>query len=366
MTIELGTRITSGGADRLIEELVEHPGEDLVLDLDGLRRLELLAEPGVMAFLGMARTRSRSTRLRTDATLEGSSSDLSRLLVNTLGGVILAQLAAEVLDSSGADRRPSLVRRQAEHAVETSGYFGYGREWAAPMVDRFGGPPPAAMVGNDIGTEFDPLFRSWVSRMNLPDLPAAQLGSLIEFAYEAFDNCRRHGARDLDRKPLEGVRFVLLRAIYPQAGGPETEPGADAPEAVRHYLDRVMPTLGRREPVVELTVADCGVGIAASLHGATDIYDGDWETEAELTRRAFEAGATSRRSLAGAGRGLFKALRSSRALSGLVSLRCGRTRLSADCLAQQEVVWGVEEKRHVPGTSISVLFPWRLPTLFNQ
>jgi hypothetical protein len=35
-------------------------------------------------------------------------------------------------------------------------------------------------------------------------------------------------------------------------------------------------------------------------------------------------------------------------------------------LDQESVIWSAEQKEHVPGTAISVLFPWRLPTLFNQ
>lgn len=370
MALELDRRVTSAGAEELIARLAPDPPGELRLGVDHLERFELLAESRFLALLNLMRRGSIPIVLETTWSLEADrrrSKSLAAFFTDTLAGVVLAQLASSVVDSSKEDRRSILMRLQADHATGTEGFFGFGREQAAPIVDIFGGPAPAAMVTDKSGTEFDPLFRSWVAKLNLPVLSDWLVSALVEFAYESFDNCRRHGSRSLDRAPLEGVRFVLMRSLLLKDGRLEQVVESSAPQIGR-YLDRVASTLSRSDPVVELTIADSGVGVPATLRESLAVYDGPWSEECEVTKKAFLPGTSRRRSAAGVGRGLFKALRSAEALGGLVSLRTGRTQLFRDYAAGQVREWDAEELNFVPGTSISLLFPWRepAPTLFSQ
>ncbi|HEX3173526.1 MAG TPA: hypothetical protein VHQ43_04810 [Solirubrobacterales bacterium] len=369
MKVELDKRVTATAVEGWIASFAAASPSRLTLDLTRAHRLELLAETRLLALLTMARRSGAAIDLVASQEIDVASrrpKKLVDLLSETIAGVILVQMATRAVDGSGQDRRASLVRAQAVHAVANDGLFGFGREHAAPVIDIFGGPPPASMVRDDSGIEFDPLFREWVSKMNLPPLQDSLLQSLIDFAYETFDNCRRHGARDLDRNALEGVRFVLLRTVSISEKGALAAGQRLAGGPIAEYLEGLAKDLGDREFLAELTVCDCGVGIPATLAGSTEIYDGPWEAERHETLDAFTDGRTSRRGISGVGRGLLKALRSTDALHGLIAVRTGRTQLNRSFL-QQDNPWHAEELPWAPGTSVSLLFPWRdpIPTLFK-
>jgi hypothetical protein len=370
MRAQLDRRLTAVAAELLIERFSERPPDRLELDVDILERFELLAESRIAGLLTMARRTGVPIRLLTGQAVNVEARRSKRLVdlfSETLGGVILAQMANELIDRSGSDRRPQVIRRQAEHAVETGGFFGFGRERAAPIVDLFGGPPTAPMVDDKVGIDFDPLFRSWVTRTNLPMLSEPLLESLIRFAFETFDNSHRHGSRDLERRTLEGVRFVLLRTINLRGDDAATVAERVATGPVAEYLTGLTGGLGKREFLVELTVSDCGVGIPATLARTTDVYTGSWEGERDETLGAFEEGRTSR-GASGVGRGLPKALHSAGKLKGLIVLRTGRTLLHRNFLPGRENGWQAEQLPLMPGTAVSLIFPWRdprPPTLFE-
>jgi hypothetical protein len=365
MSVTLPKRLDAGTAERLLADLV--PSSRLVtLRLDRLHRLEFMAEPRLLGLMARCRRAGEPAELVTkfDIDMErGTAKRLVELFADTVGGVVLAQMSSRIIDGAGSDRRPSIVREQRDRAPANDGFFNFGAERAAPIVDVFGGPAPATMVADSVGSEFEALFREWVDGMNLPALDRGEqeskLTSLIDFAYETFDNTRRHGVHELDRRPIEGVRFVLLRSVQLNAelASATAERVGDGPLA--RYLRCLGGTLPRSTRILELTVADCGVGIAAALSGDPAAYDGPWEVEVETIESAFVKHRRTPGRGTG-GQGLWKALRAVSELHGFVAVRTGRTQLSRDFLAGEtlEDHWTRARLTLLPGTSVSLLFPW--------
>jgi hypothetical protein len=194
--------------------------------------------------------------------------------------------------------------------------------------------------------------------MGLRFLSEPLMNALIDFAYEAFDNTRRHAVRSLEGDPLEGARFLLVRAIW--VDGERASELADgvASSSMGQYMTALSRAVEGRLRLVEMSVADSGPGIAATLAGSGEIHRGPREPEVELLKAAFESGRTRRRTSAGAGRGLFKALRATEQLGGLVAVRSGRTRLCKAFASGVDPEWVAEELPSLPGTSLSLLFPW--------
>jgi hypothetical protein len=335
--------------------------ERLQIDLDRIQSFELLAETRLLAMLADVRRNQERIDLTSQFDIDVAQRSIRRLVDlfgDTLAGIVLAQMASSIVDGSGEDQKWRIGRFQVDQALQNDYSFGTGEERSAPMVDFFGGPPPAELVADTVGTEFDPLFRAWLAALNFEDLHPDYVDALAEFAYEAFDNTRRHGVRTLDGRPIEGVRFLLLRAkwINPDSIAELAEDVAYPP--ISRYLGRLGRKLTRPVRLAELTVADCGEGIAATLASSTSVYEGDHNAERALIEESFERGRTSRRGHRRAGQGLAKALRATQHLHGLIAVRTGRTHLYRD-FTESSAVWRSEEVTRLPGTALSLIFPWR-------
>ena len=367
--VVLPKRLDGGSAERLLRDLGADP-QPLALNLDRLHRLEFMAEPRPLGLMVRARRAGHRVELATRYPIDMEAGTVRRLVdlfADTIGGVVLAQMSTSIVDGNASERRPAIIRAQGNRAIEKDGFFGFGAERAAPMVDVFGGPAPPAMVADTVGREFELLFRAWVSGMALPSLDAGvqetKLTSLIDFAYETFDNTRRHAVRDLDRRPIEGVRFVLLRSVMldEQLAAASADRVGNGPLA--SYLRRLGELLPETSRILELTVADCGVGIAPTLTGDAGIHDGDWEREVDTVESAFRKHrrAASRRT---GGQGLWKALRAVSELDGFVAVRTGRTELTRDFLSASNIdaAWTRSHLPFMPGSALSLLFPWSSPS----
>jgi hypothetical protein len=360
--IDLKPRVDVGDTEMLAARFRTDGGDRLRVSLNSVDRFDLLAETRLLALLAAARRRQLPIELHSSFDIDVGARSVKRLVdlfADTLGGVVLAQLASSIVDGSDTDRRPEIGRLQLERAAAGAGSFGFGSEKSAPIVDLFGGPPAAAMVTDQVGTEFDPLFRAWIASLHLEELQEDWTDSLVDFTYEAFDNTRRHGVRTLDGGAIEGVRFILLRSLNLAPGEAPALAERIAYPPLSGYVRRLGDRLRRPIRLAELTIADCGIGIPATLAGTTEIYRGDYTAERDLAVAAFERGRTSRRSQSRAGQGLAKAYRATRILNGLIALRTGRTHLFCDFTDPSGATWRDEEVALMPGTALSLLFPWR-------
>ena len=160
---------------------------------------------------------------------------------------------------------------------------------------------------------------------------------LKTFAFEATENTWDHGRLDFNTCPIRSLRFVRLRRIDIGAKGFNIEDVAPGFEEVfQQYLEaltaaRDLPYLWSRDGgrMVEVTVADGGVGIAARMAGSFEVFEGSIEDEANYLLAALLPGGTTKAAREpGRGQGFRKMLRACAKLSGLTIVRTGRLKVS--------------------------------------
>ena len=205
---------------------------------------------------------------------------------------------------------------------------------------------------------------------------------LKTFAFEATENTWDHGRVDFSGRPIRSIRFVRLRRIDIGSHGFDFKtlaPGFE--ESFSNYLQalcaandlraRWSPAGGR---LIEVTVADGGVGIAARMAGGLGVFDTSTTREARhLLDALLPSGTTKSPREPGRGQGFRKMLEACYRLSGLTIVRTGRLSASRTyrCVdgSKEAVVFGTTSSNaYVPrvdhstlpllaGTSISLIFP---------
>ena len=207
-------------------------------------------------------------------------------------------------------------------------------------------------------------------------------GSLKTFSFEAVENTGDHGRLDFDNNPIRSIRFAKLRRIGPGAHGFDSHSQTTECETpYQTYLRSLLEAKDlsprwtlRSGRLLELTVADGGVGMAARMARGFHVFEAPFEKEIAYVLQALLPNATTKsHSQAGRGQGLSKMLQACYNLSGLLILRTGRLRASRTFRkidGSKEVVDFKDEKSSayslnveksplslVAGTSISLVFP---------
>ena len=302
-------------------------------------------------------------------------------LAGSVAGLSIGQLCSFDEDHNHIPelQRQTLTRRRY--------LFGWGDELAlvAPTeANPTGFPRQAPLVreaafNNRLEDLLQPLG---VSIKNVRTDTVHWFNELKTFAFEASENTWDHGRLDFDTRPIRSIRFVRLRRIDIGGRGfniTEVAPGFE--ESFGDYLNSLaaahdLPTRWNREGgrLVEVTVADGGVGIAAKMAGGFDVFEGSLEDE---TRYLLDAllpdGTTKSPSEPGRGQGLGKMLQACSRLSGLTIVRTGRLRVSRTYRrpdGSNEVVdfKDTSSDAYIPnvsgttlpllaGTSVSLIFP---------
>lgn len=258
-----------------------------------------------------------------------------RKLAGSVAGLVIGQLCK--FDS----RHQNIPALQRETLEKRRYLFGNGSEAALAIptelvptgVPRKSTLEREAVLHNrliellePLGTtnQFSPSASNWFSYLK-------------SFALEATDNTWDHGRLDFEMNPIRSIRFVRLRRIDVGDKGFDLQklvPGFE--NSFRNYIEclhaakdlagRWGPTGGR---LIEITIADGGVGISARMSGGFDIYQGALQTETDCLLDALVPnGTTKSPSEAGRGQGFRKMLRACFNLSGLVAVRTGRLKLS--------------------------------------
>ena len=301
-------------------------------------------------------------------------------LAGSVAGLVIGQLCK--FDASHQDI-PALQRKKLK---EKRYIFGIGSESALAIptdlipsgvprksaLDRqatFNNRLVELLVLLGISDEFRPSVTDW-------------FGNLRSFAFEAADNTRDHGCLDFEMNRIRSICFVRLRRIDVGSRGydaKEIAPGFE--ESFEEYIqclsaaedlgERWGPNGGR---LLEITIADGGVGISARMAGGFDIYQGTLQAELQCLLDALVPnGTTKSPSESGRGQGFRKMLRACSHLAGLVIVRTGRLKLwrtyrqldgtqeSVDFEDKDSNAYRPEfsdtKLPLVAGTSISLIFP---------
>jgi len=210
-----------------------------------------------------------------------------------------------------------------------------------------------------------------------------------------MENVVDHGASDEGQASIPGIRYVSFRRPYAadeqfDESGPRRAEGGSP---YSDYLDRLSNAL-RQQPsmrrsqkpnwtLIEVTVGDPGVGVAARMCGDAAVYEGSFDEELAYFAAAFPVTGTSKRGLGrGAGRGLPIMTRAVWQLGGLCVFRSGRIRAFKHFLDEggswtldrfdekDQAVYSFTDVNDKPlgriaGTIVTFLVPWGLTPQAN-
>jgi len=290
--------------------------------------------------------------------------DLWKVFREQLSALILVQAADAVLDPQGVDRKGEISAVQTQILSANGGEIGFGRELALVRIDRIGAP--RAFLAFDRREENFTRVGGRVTQLTRAlNLRHVGIEKLIPFAHEAVENTLDHGRTDLTGERIEALRFMQIRRREiprkPRMEGLEVDADRFGSYLRRLSRDEILGD-ERHAKFVELTVADCGVGISARLVGSTEIYSGPISEEKKKTLAAMQAGTSSKgNDEIGAGQGLSKALEVAQVLRGIFVVRTGRLELTYDASLEggdDDDGWHVAERGYLPGTTLSLCAPW--------
>ena len=218
---------------------------------------------------------------------------------------------------------------------------GRGNEYAMAIptgIDSSNIPEAPAKSGKQRLGEFNKRLKTLLhdaglnTREYLDSVPRIYR-ALETFAFEAVENTFDHGRRDFRNTPIRSLRFAKLRRLdlrsqlfRSQHLTSETE------ESFNLYLKSLKPThytsslrSGGHRRLMELTIADGGVGIAANMAGGFHVFNESIEEERrQLLKALLPNSSTKNDSQPGRGQGLTKMLRACNDLSGFLTIRTGR------------------------------------------
>ncbi len=364
ITLSFPRHVDAPWVERQSERLEDRRVGRLVVDISKWERSRALAEARLLGLLTQARREDIEIEVRVgnleDYRGPGGRSPRWRLLTTTLGGVLVGQLADRIV---GGGRESEVLEHQRD-ALSRDDSTGFGKERAWIDLGVPGAPPPGRLVaGGGTPREFASVLRAAIANLTpLEPLPEFDLGEMIRFAWEAVDNIHRHATLALDRTRIRGPRFLLLRRLSLRSEVPA--PSSIGADPVAHYLAEIARQVAAREArgdqLIEMTIADVGPGIAATLAQSAELSP-DEELEWLLT--ALRPRTTSRRPPArgaGAGVGLLKAQQATSRVGGIMSVRTGSYELhrSSFDAPDDDGDWLTTRRRFAPGTSLSLVFPW--------
>jgi hypothetical protein len=204
---------------------------------------------------------------------------------------------------------------------------------------------------------------------NMPDTFIQSLGLLIR---ELFENTNDHASTDEFGRnytwSYPNVRGILAKYI---SFTPGTKDAINSFDDVPHrlYFQKALlnKTANKTLDFIELTVIDCGPGIAkrwlAHVRPHENIENVSIDVEEALVRETFELGKTSK-PINGTGVGLYTVIQSLVRLKALLRLRTGRLCLYQDFSSGAGATFAprhwLNDRKELPrtvGTSFSILIP---------
>lgn len=369
LRVELANELDIGRIEDLIAALT---GESsLELTIGGGQRGNVLAEGRLLQAMQLARQAGVSLSIELAHELPpvetAPRNALWRAARSDLSTLILLETAERVVDNTGTDRREEILGAARNNLAVLGGELGFGRERSLVALDQSGAPQPFKPFteSTDQFQRIEDRLTELAKVLGFQKIGGDKLEAVTTFASEAIENTHEHATRNLAGDPIAGIRFVQLRRhMITRQRGMTQLPVSEG--RVRDYLNRLASDdeLGDEQlaQFAELTIADTGVGIPASLVGSEEVYRGPIAAEVELALRAMRPHESSKpRSIPGRGQGLKNALDAVADLHGIVVFRAGRLTLTRDTTApapRGQDDWHIDESPYVPGTVVSMFLPW--------
>ncbi|MCA1707733.1 MAG: hypothetical protein LC808_32475, partial [Actinobacteria bacterium] len=203
-------------------------------------------------------------------------------------------------------------------------------------------------------------------------LPRNGFQHVAAFVHQALSNVYEHGFLDQNNAAIPGARYLRFRVLEldPLSGG------QPLPVAMSQYLARFEAIGAKPDHFLEISIADSGRGIAATMAGASGdtVFDLPVAHERSRFTLALQPGGSSRPSAPGGGRGLVIMTRAIHELRGFLAFRTGRLFVCRHFLARDGRLepsrfdetdltfyrtydWLGEDLRRASGTAVTALIP---------
>jgi len=345
--------------------------ENINIIVQDVRTVQISAVARLVGLLARLRREGRDIRLHLDtgdpSTGLRNDSRFWSFFSDELVGIALSTFCSSILKKDGEDILRLIQSRQSKLESDDPFRLSRGDRTTFPTRDERPkiGPAPIlhSLLSGDRHVFAGGLLSTFTRSLNLPGLEASATSQINRFVWEVLKNTQDHG-RLGGGSPTAGIRFVEIRRFNTAVGDTRALVGANDTE-LSGFINRTRKSRPAT-PLVEITIADSGPGIAATMAKSYDVYNADLSVESNLIEEAFTRQGTSRRTTdPDAGGGLTMALEACNALGGYISVRTGRSIFarSFDSANNGPLVLESSDRilPHIDGTAISIVIPWGSP-----
>jgi hypothetical protein len=295
------------------------------------------------------------------------------LLGDSVAGLTIALLCRPA-DDHAARARAHVLDRLREHRGQWGRGFQSSRIETQSVDGIRSSTWPSSRVASRDATskQLIEMAKSVIGRSAVENMGDRLSRWAVDFSFEAMQNARTHGRVGYRREALTSLRSLTLRR-HNLEGRPLSDVLGRSEGPFRDYADRVAHRNPKR--ILELVVADGGIGIPGRMQKDPNIYTSFEDSEAQLVQEAMWPGWTTDpvRSLE-SGEGFRMILRASARLNGYFEIRTGRQEFSRHYLNKDGGPAGAdfgdgsptnpayELERHpsrpyVAGSILTLLFP---------
>ncbi|MFN8579393.1 MAG: hypothetical protein U0163_00240 [Gemmatimonadaceae bacterium] len=253
---------------------------------------------------------------------------------------LLGIFADEITTTEGSPLTGSVRDHLRAVMSRDNGVFSFGAACLLPVVDSVSGGYAPFPLLTDVRAD---TFPTGVERLlkGIVDVPKTfPWDSVAQFAFEMWQNTLEHGLDDLSGNRIDGIRCVIVRSV--ELGASSVLGDDFASDYLKRLRDRF--STGLRQ-IVEVSVCDSGVGIAARLSNNPNIRESSSDTQLSFVRQAMTSSGSSKKRR-GSGLGYPKVMRLLDKTRGLLSMSTAGVRAGKSYLPPYD--------------------PWPSPTLYSM
>lgn len=366
----LDSSLTAERVEDIAVEIAVSADPTVEFVLHEIRRGGLSSTARLLGLLARLREEGRKVRLiiHTGDNAKGVRADSKywEFFSGEMLGFILWTYSDSVVKHDGEEVRHLFESHLQTRTNDTAAQMRHGNRLGYLAQDDLFTPPAAAIYESiKTGSRSElrrGLLEELYSSFNLAGSATDAEAAIASYVWEILRNTQVHGQIS-GGPPMQGIRITELKRYSLDQFRENSVLAGATDHQLTSYLTKVRAASGKAS-IVEITVADSGPGIAATMLGSAEAPSRDGIEELEATRFAFTRRGTSlSRSDPDAGLGLILALRACRELDSFVSIRTGRVQLTKHYLTSDQAndqLW-VREDRSLPllaGTSVTILIPW--------